>query len=117
MFKKASQVIFILFLALTFVLGYTYQKDVYLLYKLSNASFVSGFFCLGLALVIQIRNIGLFKSVAYANYRRRLKKESEQPMEMYEFTQEKYGLKISNYRYFIFSALLFTLSIVSALVV
>lgn len=116
--KNISQVIYIVGLIITFVLGYTYQSDIYLVYKVSNGCFVGAFYSLAIALVLHVRSVGLFKTLSYAKYRREKKKNEDSKVdEMYEFAEKRYGRPVSNGFYYLMSALLFSVSIVSTFIV
>lgn len=117
MLNKIGKVIFAIGLVLTLTLGFTYQKEVYLLYKVSNAAFVSGFYCLCIALFIQVKNLSFFKTLAYSNYRRKMLVEKEEPVkELYEFVHERYAHKVSNGTYYLYAGVFLALAFVTALI-
>lgn len=116
--KNIYQVIYIVGLVITFVLGYTYQSDIYLVYKVSNGCFVSAFYTLTIALVRHVKSVGLFKTLAYAKYKREKSKDGNSKAdEMHEFAEKRYGYPVSNGMYYLVAALLFSVSIVSTFIV
>lgn len=94
------------------------------LFKLSNAFFILGMIYLIIALVMHVRNVGLFKIVSYNNYKRKqmlLIKEGvadkDSLMDLHDFFKNNCSIKWKNSMFYIFSIPLLSISILLILVI
>ncbi|WP_432402419.1 DUF3899 domain-containing protein [Wukongibacter sp. M2B1] len=95
-----------------------------LLLRLSNSFFILGIIYLIVALVIHVRNAGLFKLLTYNNYKKKqmlLIKEGiedkDSLMDLYEFFKKNCSTKWKNSIFYIFSIPLLTISILLAFII
>ncbi len=113
-------------LTLIFTIVYMFLNgDGPLKYNLSNIFFICGiiYFCIGL--VTYVRNVGLFKLLAYHRYKKKQKNliesgliedKSENIKELHEFADEQYSDKWKGNLFYKFAIPLLVLSLLLALI-
>lgn len=117
---KILTVISVLFTFLYVVLN----KNIPLIFKLSNALFILGIIYLCIAFIFHVRNVGFFKSLSYYNYVRNyskeanskfinenLKNDGKKLMKLHEYCKSKYKNKWPNDVFYKFSIPLLILSL------
>ncbi|MBU5438763.1 DUF3899 domain-containing protein [Tissierella sp. MSJ-40] len=109
--------------ALAFTIFYIlFNRDVSLMYNLSNAFFIVGIIYLLITLAFYVRNVGFFKTLAYHRYKRKQlsskrmtqEGESNETMSFYDFYEEHYKDKWSGKVFIIWSIPLLVTSYVIA---
>ena len=104
------------------------NRDVSLIFSLSEELFIIGMIYLFIAIIFYIRNVGLFKLMAYHRYRKKyiktnypkkdiLKQDythNEGIMDFHEFCEEHYKEQWSNKIFLIYSIPLIVLSYILA---
>ncbi|SHJ61472.1 DUF3899 domain-containing protein [Paramaledivibacter caminithermalis] len=111
-------------ITIVFTLTYLIASKVsLLLFKLSNAFFILGITYLIIALIMHVKNVGLFKLIRYNNYKKKQKlliekgfEDKDSLMEPYEFFNKDNSNKWNNSIFYIFSIPLLCISVLLAFI-
>lgn len=79
-------------LVISFIASFLINRSqIELLYRLSDAFFITGMIQLIIALSLHVKKLGFFKTVRYAAYKSMHKNSTENSLEFHEFVRDRYS--------------------------
>ncbi len=97
------------------LVGFFHSPESAIQLRIINATFISGFYSLAVALGIHVHNLAFFKFVSYGAYslnKMRDRFDDSEKMEMHEFVAERYGEKKLNALFYLIAFVLIAIAVI-----